>query len=160
MHERPAGWDLEVDVVAVGSGLGSIGAAIAAHDRGSRAVVLEKAPRLGGVCGYGGGEVFVPNNHKMRELGIADSDDAGRRYFAFLSAGFADPALQKKLLDTHAHRDRVLRARGRRALDRRRGPAGLLLPRRARLACGRPLPLGRALRRAPGSASGRARPIR
>jgi len=100
MHERPAGWDLEVDVVAVGSGLGSIGAVIAAHDRGSRAVVLEKAPRLGGVCGYGGGEVFVPNNHKMRELGIADSDDAGRRYFAFLSAGFADPALQSKLLDT------------------------------------------------------------
>ena len=100
MHERPAAWDLEVDVVAVGSGLGSIGAAIAAHDRGSHAVVLEKASRLGGVCAYGGGEVFVPNNHKMRELGIADSDDAGRRYFAFLSAGFADSALQSKLLDT------------------------------------------------------------
>ena len=100
MQERPAAWDLEVDVVAVGSGLGAIGAAIAAHDRGSRVAVLEKAPRLGGVCGYGGGEVFVPNNHKMRELGIADSDEAGRRYFAFLSAGFADPALQKKLLDT------------------------------------------------------------
>jgi len=100
MAERPQRWDLEVDVVAVGSGLGAIGAAIAAHDRGSQVVVLEKAGRLGGVCGYGGGEVFVPNSHKMRELGIADSNEAGRRYFEFLSAGFAAPEHQRKLLDT------------------------------------------------------------
>jgi 3-oxosteroid 1-dehydrogenase len=98
MQQRPAAWDLEVDVVAVGSGLGSVAAAIAAHDRGSRVALLEKAARLGGVCAYGGGEVFVPNNHKMRALGIADSDEAGRRYFEFLSAGFADPALQSRLL--------------------------------------------------------------
>ena len=61
----PASWDLEVDLVAVGSGLGAVAAAIAAHDLGLRAVILDKAPKLGGVCAYGGGEVFVPNNHKM-----------------------------------------------------------------------------------------------
>jgi 3-oxosteroid 1-dehydrogenase len=94
----PARWDLEVDLIAVGSGLGGVSAAIAAHDRGLRAAILDRAPRLGGVSGYGGGEVFVPNNHKMRELGIRDSDDAGRAYFAFLSAGFADPTLQATLL--------------------------------------------------------------
>src|SRR5690606_16424317 len=94
----PASWDLEVDLVCVGSGLGGISAAIAAHDRGLSVVVLEKAPRLGGVSGFGGGEVFVPNNHKMRELGIEDSDEAGRAYFQFLSAGFADPTLQATLL--------------------------------------------------------------
>ena len=92
-------WDLEVDLVAVGSGLGAISAAIAAHDRGLRVAVLEKAPRLGGVSGFGGGEVFVPNNRPMRELGIEDSDEAGRRYFEFLSAGFADPKLQAALLE-------------------------------------------------------------
>jgi 3-oxosteroid 1-dehydrogenase len=95
----PARWDLEVDLVAVGSGLGGLSAAIAAADRGLSAAVLEKAPRLGGVSGFGGGEVFVPANHRMRELGIADSDEAGRRYFEFVSAGFADPLLQKTLLD-------------------------------------------------------------
>jgi 3-oxosteroid 1-dehydrogenase len=100
MSERPARFDLEVDLVAVGSGLGSVCAAIAAHDGGAQAVLLEKASRLGGVCGYGGGEVFVPNNHKMRERGIADSDEAGRSYFQFLGAGFAKPELQKKLLGT------------------------------------------------------------
>jgi 3-oxosteroid 1-dehydrogenase len=93
-----AHWDLEVDVVAVGSGLGAVGAAIVAHDLGAEVAVLEKAPKLGGVCAYGGGEVFVPNNHKMRELGIEDSDDAGRRYFEFVSAGFADPELMERLL--------------------------------------------------------------
>lgn len=94
----PTRWDQEVDLVCVGSGLGGISAAIAARDRGLSVLVLEKAPRLGGVSGFGGGEVFVPNNHKMRELGIADSDEAGRAYFQFLSAGFADPTLQATLL--------------------------------------------------------------
>jgi hypothetical protein len=116
MQERPAGWDLEVDVVAVGSGLGSIGAAIAAHDRGSRALVLEKAPRLGGVCGYGGGEVFVPNNHKMRALGIADSLEAGRRYFEFLSAASPTPRSRRSSSTACTRRSSTSRARGGRAL--------------------------------------------
>ncbi len=99
MASEPARWDLEVDVVAAGSGLGAVCAAIVAHDGGQQAVLLEKAPKLGGVCAYGGGEVFVPNNHKMRALGLADSDEAGRSYFEFLAAGFAEPELQRRLLD-------------------------------------------------------------
>jgi 3-oxosteroid 1-dehydrogenase len=100
MGGKPATWDLEVDLVAVGSGLGALSAAIVARDLGLEVVVLEKAPKLGGVCAYGGGEVFVPNNHKMRALGIEDSDEAGRRYFEFLAAGFAAPELQRTLLAT------------------------------------------------------------
>src|SRR2546430_1526414 len=38
-------WDLEADVVAVGSGLGGLAAAIVAHDAGKRAVVPVKAGR-------------------------------------------------------------------------------------------------------------------
>ena len=99
MASKPARWDLEVDVVAVGSGLGAISAAIMAHDLGQQVAVLEKAPKLGGLSAYGGGEVFVPNNHKMAEIGVTDSDEAGRQYLEFLSAGFADPELLGKLLD-------------------------------------------------------------
>ena len=93
-------WDLTVDVVAVGSGLGGLAAAIVAHDTGKKAVVFEKAPKLGGVCGYSGGEVFIPRNHLQEAAGIHDSRDAGLAYFQFLAAGYADPALQATLLDT------------------------------------------------------------
>ncbi len=99
MASKPPRWDLEVDVVAVGSGLGAISSAIVAHDLGQQVAVLEKAPKLGGLSAYGGGEVFVPNNHKMTEIGVTDSDEAGRQYFEFLSVGIADPELLGKLLD-------------------------------------------------------------
>jgi 3-oxosteroid 1-dehydrogenase len=100
MATKPSRWDLEVDVVAIGSGLGGITSALVAHDLGQEAVVLEKAPKLGGVSGYGGGEVFLPRNYKMVEAGIEDSDKAGRQYFEFLAAGYADPELMDTLLGT------------------------------------------------------------
>jgi 3-oxosteroid 1-dehydrogenase len=93
-------WDLEVDVVCAGSGLGSLTAAIVAHDHGLEVAVVEKAPKLGGVCAYSGGEVFVPCNHKMEQEGAPDSADAGMAYFRFLAGGYADPHLQKILFDT------------------------------------------------------------
>jgi len=101
MAQRPASWDLETDVVAVGSGLGSLTAALVAHDRGKQVVVLEKAPKLGGLCAYGGGEVFCPNGRHMAHIDHADSDEAARAYFQFLAAGFNEPALTDKLLATY-----------------------------------------------------------
>jgi 3-oxosteroid 1-dehydrogenase len=95
-------WDLEVDVVAVGSGLGGLAAAIVAHDAGKRAVVLEKAPKLGGICGYSGGEVFLPANDWQKAAGIADSREDGMKYLKFLDAGYADPELQQALVDNGA----------------------------------------------------------
>jgi 3-oxosteroid 1-dehydrogenase len=92
-------WDQTVDVIAVGSGLGGLSAAIVAHDAGARTLVLEKAPKLGGVCAYSGGEVFVPNNHLQGALGIADSRAEGLAYLEFLAAGYARAELQANLLD-------------------------------------------------------------
>ncbi len=94
-----ARWDLEVDVVAVGSGLGALTAAIAAHDGGASCVVLEKAPKLGGVCAYSGGEVFVGCNHKMEAEGRPDSPAEAMKYLRFLAGGYADEALQQILFE-------------------------------------------------------------
>ena len=47
MANPPAHWDLEVDLVAVGSGLGALTGAIVAKDSGLEVVVLEKAPKVG-----------------------------------------------------------------------------------------------------------------
>lgn len=91
-------WDEEVDVVSVGSGLGALTSAIVAHDQGLKVAIFEKAPKLGGICAYSGGEVFVPNNHKMAAAGIADSYEEGMRYLEFLAGGYAEPQLTHKLL--------------------------------------------------------------
>jgi 3-oxosteroid 1-dehydrogenase len=94
-------WDQTFDVVVVGSGIGGLSAAIAAHDRGAKVLVLEKAPKLGGVSAYSGGEVFVPANHLQSAAeGVDDSPELGRRYLEFLAGGYADVALQRALLET------------------------------------------------------------
>lgn len=100
MAGAPAKWDLEVDVVSVGSGLGGLCAAIAAHDQGASCAVLEKASKLGGLSGFGGGEVFVPANEKMLALGLDDTQEEGRQYYDFVGAGFQSEPHLSKLLDT------------------------------------------------------------
>ena len=70
----PVGWDMEFDLVAIGSGIGGLGAAITAHDHGASAVVLERADQLGGVTAISLGECWIPGNHLEAELGI-DSDE-------------------------------------------------------------------------------------
>jgi 3-oxosteroid 1-dehydrogenase len=49
---RVSGWDLETDFVSVGSGIGGLSGAIMAHDGGCEALILEKAPVIGGATGY------------------------------------------------------------------------------------------------------------
>jgi 3-oxosteroid 1-dehydrogenase len=100
MSDVPSSWDLEVDFAAVGSGLGGLTAAIVAHDRGNTVVVLEKAPKLGGVCAYSGGEVFVPCNHSMEAEGTPDNEADAKAYFDFLAAGYAEENLARIVFDT------------------------------------------------------------
>lgn len=92
-------WHREVDLVAVGSGLGGITAAIAAHEAGGEVIVLEKAPKLGGVCAYSGGEVFVCMNHLMEAEGKPDDPVAARAYLDFLAGGYAHAAHQDVLFE-------------------------------------------------------------
>ena len=49
LNNLPARWDIEVDLVAIGSGIGGLSAAITAHESGLSAVVLERSDQVGGV---------------------------------------------------------------------------------------------------------------
>ena len=78
----PDQWDIEVDVVAIGSGAGGLAAAITAQDNGLSAI--------GGVTAFSMGEVWIPGNLHEAELGIADSPESGFRYVQSLSMGYGD----------------------------------------------------------------------
>jgi 3-oxosteroid 1-dehydrogenase len=66
---------MEVDIVAVGSGIGASCTAIAAHAQGLDTVILEKSDKFGGGTTYSYGIVWVGDNHLERALGIQDSKE-------------------------------------------------------------------------------------
>ena len=84
MNEK---WDIEVDLVSVGSGIGGLSAAIVAHDAGAEVVILEKTAHVGGLTAYSGGEIWCGANHLEEERGIADSEDDTRAYLHYISGG-------------------------------------------------------------------------
>ena len=90
ISDLPDKWDLEADVVCIGSGGGGLCAAITAHDHGASAMVLERSGMVGGVTAFSMGEVWIPGNHLAAELGIEDSVDKGIEYVKNLSMGYSE----------------------------------------------------------------------
>jgi len=86
----PEKWDLEADLVSVGSGGGGLSAAITAVDHGISALILERSDQVGGVTAYSMGEVWIPGNHLAQQLGIEDSEESGYRYVQQLSMGYGE----------------------------------------------------------------------
>lgn len=91
-------WDVEVDFVSIGSGIGGLAGAITARDHGLSAIVLEKSGLVGGVTAYSYGEVWAPANHLQAERGIEDSLESGIRYVEWLSMGFGDREMIRNYL--------------------------------------------------------------
>jgi L-aspartate oxidase len=86
MSIRPA-WQQSADVVVIGTGVGGLAAALAAHRAGRRVVVLSKAGRKpGGTATHyaqGGIAVVLPDNDDSIDAHVADTLAAG--------AGLCDP---------------------------------------------------------------------
>ena len=89
----------DADVVVLGSGAAGLTAALAAHGHGASVVVLEKGEKIGGTSAWSGGMIWIPNNHHMREAGIADSRDEALTYLEALSHDLIDPALAAAFVD-------------------------------------------------------------
>ncbi|MBL7120095.1 MAG: FAD-binding protein [Dehalococcoidia bacterium] len=95
----PNQWDMEVDVVAVGSSSGGLIASIVAHDLGLSTVVLEKADAVGGATALSGGTVWMPCNHHMLEMGFSDSREEALTYIRSSSKGRHDEETAAAYLD-------------------------------------------------------------
>jgi 3-oxosteroid 1-dehydrogenase len=100
LFKKKKQWDVEADVVVIGSGAAGLTAALAAHEAGAKVVVLEKAATVGGASAVSGGVVWVPNNHHMPEVGIADSREEAVTYVTRLADGRSDDRLIGTFLDT------------------------------------------------------------
>lgn len=74
------GWDESADLVIVGSGGGSLCAALVAQDKGKRTIVIEKTDKVGGSTAMSGGVLWIPANPLMQMAGRPDSIEKGRAY--------------------------------------------------------------------------------
>ncbi len=99
MLNVPQKWDVESDVVVVGSGAAGLTAAIVAHDRGATVTVLERSDKVGGASACSGGMAWVPLNHHMGEIGIDDSKEDAMTYLRRLADGFIEDSLLEAFLD-------------------------------------------------------------
>jgi len=73
-------FDEVADFVIVGSGGGSMAAALYLNSIGRKPLILEKTDKFGGSTAMSGGILWVPNNHLLARDGIEDSHEAGRVY--------------------------------------------------------------------------------
>lgn len=80
-------WDVETDVVVLGSGGAALTSAILAHDQGAAVLILEKADQIGGTTAFSGGIPWIPNNRYMKELGLGDSHEEAKMYITKLTGG-------------------------------------------------------------------------
>lgn len=82
-------WDGEADVVVVGASVAGFSTAVNAAELGASVILLEAGPEVGGTGRKAAAWAWIPNNHLMREKGIADSRADAMAYLA----RFARPAM-------------------------------------------------------------------
>ncbi len=69
------------DFVIVGSGAGSVPAALVLQEQGKRVLIIEKQAVIGGTSAYSGGVIWVPNNDHVNAAGGNDSPERAKAYF-------------------------------------------------------------------------------
>jgi len=89
----------QFDVVVIGTGAAGLTAAVIASEAGATVGLFEKAAVVGGTTAWSGGQVWIPNNPHMPELGVADSREKAIQYIMSLSRDMLDPELVEAYVD-------------------------------------------------------------
>ena len=108
--ELPSKWDLEVDLVAMGSSSGGLTAVIMGHDLGLSTVLLEKSDHLGGGTALSGGVLWIPCNDHIAAEGLSDSREEALTHIRRTSLGRHDEELATTFVDTAAEAVRYMEA--------------------------------------------------
>ncbi|WP_428310642.1 FAD-dependent oxidoreductase [Hydrocarboniphaga sp.] len=81
--------DETFDFIVVGSGAGSMCAALVLRGAGKSVLILEKAELVGGTTATSGGVMWIPNNRYMKAAGVPDSREQA---IAYMDAAVGDHA--------------------------------------------------------------------
>ena len=104
-------FDIEADVVVLGTGAAGLTAAIAAHDHGAGEVlIVEKSGMVGGTSAMSGGMLWIPLNDHQAECGVEDSYADVVDYLDSLAPGMLEPDTLEAFLDTGPEMVRFLEA--------------------------------------------------
>jgi len=87
------------DVVVIGTGAAGLTAALVAAESGASVGLFEKADLVGGTTAWSGGQVWIPNNPHMPEVGVADDREKAITYIMSLSRGMLDQVLVEAYVD-------------------------------------------------------------
>lgn len=117
-------FDERFDFVIVGSGAGSMVAALYLRQQGKRVLILEKTDLIGGTTARSGGVMWIPNNPFMARDGVEDSYEQASAYLEDVTgdqpdAPAATPARRHAFLTEGPDMLRFLLSQGI-ALDRSR----------------------------------------
>jgi 3-oxosteroid 1-dehydrogenase len=98
-HDRERAWDASADIVVVGTGAAGLTAALTAREANASVIVLERSAFVGGTTAVSGGVIWVPNNHHMSEIGVADSRADALHYIETMAERRGDHELIERYLD-------------------------------------------------------------